>query len=76
MFLLKFSPFLASQEFYHKSTLKSRFEAGEAKGSRVERPNKFFFFENCIFRPLKVKILKKIDYIILKLDCFEKSVLI
>ena len=54
-FLLKFSPFLASQEFYHKSTLKSRFEAGEAKCSRVERPkNKRNFFENCIFWPLKV----------------------
>ena len=39
-FLLKFSPFLASQEFYHKSTLKSWFKAGEAKGSRVERPKK------------------------------------
>ena len=51
-FLLKFSPFLASQEFYHKSTLKSRFEAGEAKGSRVERP----IFLNCIFRPFKAKI--------------------
>ena len=40
LFLLKFSPFLASQEFYHKSTLKSQIEAGEAEGSRVERPTK------------------------------------
>ena len=40
-FLLKFCPFLASQEFYHKSILKPRFEAGEAEGSRVERPKKF-----------------------------------
>ena len=39
-FLLKFSPFLASQEFHHKSTLKSWFETGEAKGSHVERPKK------------------------------------
>ena len=31
-FLLKFYPFLASQEFYHKSILKPRFKAGEAEG--------------------------------------------
>ena len=40
-FLLKFYPFLASQEFHHKSILKPRFEAGEAEGSCVERPKKF-----------------------------------
>ena len=52
-FLLKFYPFLASQEFYHKSILKPRFEAGEAEGSRVERPKKigngiFGFFQGKI----------------------------
>ena len=40
--LLKFSPFLASQEFFQKSTLQPWFEAYEAEGSRVERPEFFF----------------------------------
>ena len=37
---LKILQFLDAQEFYHKSILQPRFEAGEANGSRVERPEK------------------------------------
>ena len=54
-FLLKFSPFFASQEFYNKSTLKSWFGAGEAKGSHVERPKNDIFLKIAFFGPLKSK---------------------
>ena len=66
--LLKLLQFLDAKEFYHKSTLQPRFEAGEAKRSHVERPkNKINFFWKLRFLALKSQNFEKVYNIYTKI---------